>query len=52
MPVLKYGSEILIWKEKGRSRIRAVHTENLRGLLVIMRINRVSNARIKKLEEG
>ena len=31
-----YGSETMLWKE--RSRIRAVHIDNLRGLLSIRRI--------------
>ena len=33
VPVLIYGSETMIWKEKARSRIRAVQMDNLRGLL-------------------
>ena len=36
--VLTYGSETMVWREKERSRIRAVHTDNLRGMLVIKRI--------------
>ena len=28
-----YGSETMIWKENERSRIKAVHMDNLRGLL-------------------
>ena len=35
VPVLLYGSEIMLWKENERSRIRAVQMENLRGLLGI-----------------
>ena len=31
VPVLMYGSETMLWKEKGRSRIRAVQMDNLRG---------------------
>ena len=42
MPVLLYGSETMIWKEKERSRIRAVQMDSLRGLLGIMSI-RVPN---------
>ena len=34
VPVLKNGSDML-WKEKERSRIRAVQMDNLRGLLGI-----------------
>ena len=37
VPVLTYDSEKMIWKEKDRSRIRAVQMDNLRGLLVIRR---------------
>ena len=30
MPVLLYGSETMIWREKKRSRIRAVQMDNLK----------------------
>ena len=33
MPVLIYVSETMIWKEKERSRIKAVQIDNLRGFL-------------------
>ena len=49
MPVLKNGSEIMIWKEKLKSRIRAVQIDKLRGLLGIWRMDKVPNARIKQL---
>ena len=49
VPVLMYGSETMLWKEKGRSRIRAVQMDNLRGLLGIKRMDRVPNARIREL---
>ena len=40
----------MIWKKKEeRSRIRAVHMENLRGLLGIKRMDKIPNPRIKKL---
>ena len=42
VPVL---SEIMIWKE--RSRIRAVHMDNLRGLLGNRRMDKFPNAQIK-----
>ena len=48
-PVLTYGSETMLWKEKERPRIRAVQMDNLRGLFGIRRIDRVPNARIRKL---
>ena len=32
IPVLMYGNETMIWKEKERSWIRAVQMSNLRGL--------------------
>ena len=38
MPVLMYGSETMIWREKDKSRIRAMQMDNLRGLLGIRRI--------------
>ena len=31
VPVLMYGSETMLWKQKVRSRVRAVQMENLRG---------------------
>ena len=43
VPVVKYG------REKERSRIWAVQMDNLRGLLGIRRIDKVSNARIRQL---
>ena len=47
--VLMYGSETMLWKEKEISRVRAVQMDNLRGLLGIRRMNRVSNVRIREL---
>ena len=49
MPVLTYGSETIIWREKERSRIMAVHIDNLRGLLGIRRMGEVPNAQIRQL---
>ena len=48
VPVLMYGSEKILWKDK-RSRIRAIHMHNLRGLLDIRIMERVLNARIRVL---
>ena len=39
VPVLMYGSETMLQKEKDRSRIRAIQMDNLRGLLGIMRMD-------------
>ena len=50
VPVLMYGSETVIWKE--RSRIRPVQMDSLRGLLDIKRMDRVPNAWIKELWFG
>ena len=47
--VLLYGNETMIYREKGRSGIRAVQMGNLRGLLCIMMMDRVVNARIREL---
>ena len=47
-PVLLYGIEIMIWREK-KPRIRALQIENLRGLWGIRRMDRVPNAQIKEL---
>ena len=51
VPVLTYGSETMIWREKEISRIRAVQMDSLRGLLGISKMNKVLNARIKQLCE-
>ena len=48
MPVLMYGSETMLWREKERSRVRAVQMEILRGLLGIREVDR-PNARIREL---
>ena len=47
--VFMYGNETIIWREKERSRIRAVQMDNLRGLLVIRRVDKVPNAWIRRL---
>ena len=57
VPVLIYSSETMLWKEKERSRVRIVQMDNLKGLLGIKRMDRVSNARIReglgeRIEEG
>ena len=41
----------MIWREKERSRIRAVEMDNIRGLLGIRRIDNVLNAWIRELFE-
>ena len=41
--------ETVLWKEKEKYRIRAVQMDNLRGLLLIRRIDRVPNERIREL---
>ena len=46
VPVLTYGSETMTWREKERSRIRAVQMDILRGLLGIRRMYKVPNALI------
>ena len=48
VPVLTYGSEMIIWREM--SRIRAVQMENLRCLLGIRRMDKVPNARIRLVQ--
>ena len=49
VPVLIYGNETMLWREKGRSRVRAVQMDNLIGLLGIRRMDRVPNAQIREL---
>ena len=46
VPGLMYSSEKMIWKEKERSRIKAVEMDILIGLLGIKRNNKVPNVRI------
>ena len=43
------GSETMLWKEKERSRIRALQMDNLRGLLGIRRMDRFPIAQIREL---
>ena len=47
--VLTYSSATMIWKEKEKSRVRAVQMNDLRGLLGIGKMDKVSNARIREL---
>ena len=49
IPVLMYGSETMLWRDKERPRIMAVLMDNLRGLLGFKRMDRVPNARIRDL---
>ena len=49
VPVLMYDSEMMLWKVKERSRVRAVQMDNLRGLLGIKRMDKVLNAWIREL---
>ena len=46
---MRHCSSLLLWMEKERSRIRAVQMDNLRGLLGIRRIDKVSNAQTREL---
>ena len=48
MPVLMYGSETMLWREKERFRMKAVQMDNLRGLLGSRRMDRVPNARVRE----
>ena len=50
--VLTYGSEIMLWKEKERPRVRAVQMDNLIDFLVIRRMDSDPNARIRELCGG
>ena len=44
-----YRSDIMVWREKERSRTRAVELNSLRGSLGIRRIDRIMNARVREL---
>ena len=48
-PVLMYGNETMLWKDKKRSRIMAIQMDNVKGLLSIKRIDRVPNAQIREM---
>ena len=47
VPVLMYGRETILWKEKERSGIRAVQVEDLRELLGIRKMDRIPNTWIE-----
>ena len=47
--VIALGSETVIWKEKESSRIRVVQMDNLKSLLGIKRMDKVTNTRIREL---
>ena len=49
MPVLLYGSKTMIWKEMERGRTAVVQMDNLRGLLGIMRLDKVLTAQIREM---
>ena len=49
VPVLMYGSETMVWNNKERSRNKAVQMDNLRGLLIIRRMDRVQNPWVREL---
>ena len=46
-----YGSETMLWREKEKSRIRAVQRDNLRSLLGIRRMDKFLNAWIRSYVE-
>ena len=49
LPILLYGSETMVWREKERSRIRVLKVDSLRGLLGIRGMDRVPNAQIREM---
>ena len=49
IPVLTYGNETMIWREKEKSRIWAVQMDNQRSMLGIRRMDKVPNAQIRQL---
>ena len=49
LPVLMYGSDTMLWREKESSRVRAVQIHDLNGLLDVRRMDRVPNARVREL---
>ena len=49
VPVLTYGSETMIWRDKERAMNRDIQMDNLGGLVGIRRMNKVPNAWIMQL---
>jgi len=49
VPVLMYGSETMVWKEKERSKIRAVQMDSLRGVIGVKRVDRMRSERIREM---
>ena len=49
LPVLMYGSDTMLWREKESSRVRAVQIHDLNGLLDVRRMDRVPNARVREI---
>ena len=49
IPVLTYGNETMIWREKEKSRIWAVQMDNQRSMLGIRKMDKVPNAQIRQL---
>ena len=49
VPVLMYGMETMIWKEKERSSIRTIQMNKMRCLLDIRSMDRVPNERMREL---
>ena len=49
VPILKDGSDRLVWREEGRSWFMIVQTDNIRGLLSIMRIHEIPSKRVRDL---
>ena len=48
VPFLMYGNKTVLWKEKERSRIRAVQMDNFIGLLGIRMMDRLLNAQTRE----
>ena len=52
VPVLLYGNETVIWRDKKWFRTRAVQMNSFRSLLCIKRMDREPNVQIKELFGG
>ena len=46
---LMYGSEVMVWEKKYRTKVQAVQMDNLRGMLGVRRIDKMRNERIREL---
>jgi hypothetical protein len=49
VPVLMFGSEVMVWSQKNISRVQAVQMDNLRGVLGVRKVDKMRNEYIREL---